>query len=65
MAEIHVEPKRRSSLTWLWVVIVLLIIIGLIWYFASNRGPGVTGLLDTPPAQLASNALAWARALAA
>ncbi len=65
MAEIHVEPKRRSSLTWLWVVIVLLIIIGVIWYFMSNRGAGTTGLLDQPPAQLAQHAVAWASALAA
>lgn len=65
MAEIHVEPKRRSSLTWLWVVIVLLIIVGLIWYFASNRGSGTTALRDQPAVQLAQHTLAWARALAA
>lgn len=64
MAEIHVEPKRRS-LTWLWVVIALLIIIGLIWYFMSNRGAGTTSLRDVPPIHLAQHAHVWARALAA
>lgn len=65
MAEIHVEPKRRSSLTWLWVVIALIIIAALIWYFVSNRGTGTTALRDTPPVQLAQHALAWAHAVAA
>ncbi len=33
MAEIHVEPKRGRSYRWLWIVLVLLIVIGLVWYF--------------------------------
>jgi hypothetical protein len=26
MAEIHVQPKRRSSSAWLWIILFLLII---------------------------------------
>ena len=32
MAEIRVEPRRRS-LAWLWILIVLLIAAGLGYYF--------------------------------
>lgn len=32
MAEIRVEPKRRS-LVWLWVIIALIIIAALVYYF--------------------------------
>lgn len=39
MAEIRVEPKRRS-LAWLWVLIALLIVGGLCYYvfFYNNAG---------------------------
>lgn len=36
MAEIRVEPKRRSA-TWLWVVLILLIVAAAA-YFLLNRG---------------------------
>ena len=37
MAEIRVEPKRRS-LAWLWIIIVLLVIAALAYYFLYYRG---------------------------
>ena len=32
MAEIRVEPRRRS-LAWLWILLVLIIVGGLVYYF--------------------------------
>jgi len=32
MAEIHVEPRRRS-LAWLWVLLGLIVIGALVYYF--------------------------------
>ncbi|HWH51967.1 MAG TPA: hypothetical protein VN651_10540 [Gemmatimonadaceae bacterium] len=36
MAEIRVEPRRRSR-AWLWVLLVLIIVAGLVWYFLYYR----------------------------
>ena len=36
MAEIRVEPHRRS-LAWLWILIVLIIAGGLVYYFLYYR----------------------------
>ena len=32
MAEIRVEPRRRS-LAWLWILLVLIVIGGLVYYY--------------------------------
>ncbi len=41
MAEIHVEPRRRS-LAWLWILLVALIVVGgLVYYFVYYRGASV------------------------
>ena len=32
MAEIHVAPRRRS-LAWLWILLALVVIGGLVYYF--------------------------------
>ena len=37
MAEIHVEPQRRS-LAWLWILLALIIAGGLVYYFVYYRG---------------------------
>jgi hypothetical protein len=36
MAEIRVEPQRRS-LAWLWILLVLIIAGGLVYYFLYYR----------------------------
>lgn len=36
MAEIRVEPRRRS-LAWLWILLVLIIAGGLVYYFLYYR----------------------------
>ena len=36
MAEIRVEPKRRS-MAWLWVLILLAVAAAVAWYFMSGR----------------------------
>jgi hypothetical protein len=36
MAEIRVEPRRRS-MVWLWIVLALLIAGGLVYYFLYYR----------------------------
>ena len=63
MAEIRVEPKRRS-LTWLWVLLALLVLAALAWWFllGGNAGAGAdaagdttrTGFIDAPLGVLAS-----------
>jgi hypothetical protein len=37
MAEIRVEPRRRS-LAWLWILIALIVIGGLVYYFMFYNG---------------------------
>lgn len=40
MAEIRVEPPRRGGLGWLWALLALLVIAGLVWYFVLGA-PGL------------------------
>jgi hypothetical protein len=40
MAEIRVEPRRRS-LAWLWILLVLIIVGGLVYYFLYYRNGSV------------------------
>ena len=37
MAEIRVQPRRRS-MAWLWILLALIIVGGLVYYFAYYRG---------------------------
>ena len=37
MAEIRVEPRRRS-LAWLWILIAVVIVAALAYYFLYYRG---------------------------
>lgn len=32
MAEIRVEPRKRS-MTWLWLILLLAVIAAAVWYF--------------------------------
>ena len=34
MAEIHVEAKKKTTPVWIWVVVLALVILGVIIYFA-------------------------------
>ncbi len=36
MAEIRVEPRRRS-MAWLWVLLALIVVGGLVYYFFYYR----------------------------
>lgn len=36
MAEIRVEPRRRS-MAWLWILLVLIVVGGLCYYFLYYR----------------------------
>lgn len=33
MAEIHVQPKRRSSSAWLWIILFLLIVGSIVAFY--------------------------------
>ena len=46
MAEIRVEPRRRS-LAWLWILLVLIIVGGLVYYLLS--------MTTESPAKIRSN----------
>jgi len=49
MAEIDVVPKHRSGLSWPILLVIAVVVIGLLWWFLSNRtAPSTTGQL-TPP----------------
>jgi hypothetical protein len=37
MAEIRVEPKKRS-LAWLWVLLLLAVVAAVVWYFYFYTG---------------------------
>jgi uncharacterized membrane protein len=48
MAEIRVEPRKRS-LAWVWVILLLIIAAGVAWYFmSSSRADVRTGSYDAP-----------------
>ena len=36
MAELHVK-RKRSNLTWLWVLIIILIIAAILYYLYANN----------------------------
>ena len=57
MAEIRVEPKRRS-LAWLWALLALALIALVFWYL-NNDG---VNQVDTAPATTAPTSLAPAPA---
>ena len=40
MAEIHVEPRRRGGLAWLWVLLLVIVIAAAVWYFVLGA-PGL------------------------
>ena len=39
MANLHVQPKRKSF-AWLWIIILILVIAGAIYYFAVYKKQG-------------------------
>lgn len=46
MAEIKVEPKR-AGLGWLWMLIVLAVLAGVVWYFMNNSATVTTSPADS------------------
>jgi hypothetical protein len=67
MAEIRVEPKRRS-ITWLWVLLAVLVIAALVWYFllggAQTAGTPTTAI-EAPLRTLAEHVRPGAERLSA
>jgi hypothetical protein len=62
MAEIRVEPKRRS-LAWLWVLIALALVALVFWYLNNDGVNQVDASpATTPPATTAPTSLAPAAA---
>jgi bacteriorhodopsin len=50
MAEIHVQAKKNSSSTWLWILVSLLIIAAIVVYLMM-RDNGVNGKTVSKPNQ--------------
>jgi bacteriorhodopsin len=50
MAEIHVQAKKNSSSTWLWILVSLIIIAAIVVYLMM-RDNGVTGKTVSKPNQ--------------
>ena len=49
MAEIDVVPKHRSGLSWPILLVIAVVVIGLLWWFLSNRSAAeTTGQVTTP-----------------
>ncbi len=40
MANLHVQPKRKSY-AWLWIIIVILILAGVAYYFMVCKNQGI------------------------
>lgn len=43
MAEIHVQPKKKSSSAWVWILISLLIIAAIVVYVMMRNNPSNPG----------------------
>jgi len=54
MAEIHVQPKKSSSSTWLWILVSLIIIAALAVYILM-RDNGVKEKNISKPSQTSFN----------
>ena len=54
MAEIHVQPKKSSSSTWLWILVSLIIIAALAVYILM-RDNGVNEKNISKPSQTSFN----------
>jgi len=49
MAEIDVVPKHKSGLSWPILLVIAVVVIGLLWWFLSNRSATETrGQLTAP-----------------
>ena len=44
MAEIHVQPKKRTSSSWLWILISLIIIAAIAIYILMRNNTLDTGI---------------------
>ncbi len=64
MAEIRVEPKRRS-LAWLWILLALAVVALVAWYLTSQGGVTVRSSTAAGAPALGPAAHAAAGALAA
>ena len=43
MAEIHVEPRKKTANnSWIWIVLVLLVVAALVYYFISRNNAATT-----------------------
>ena len=41
MANLHVQPKRRSNL-WIWILITILVIVAAVYYYTNYYKKGIT-----------------------
>jgi flagellar basal body-associated protein FliL len=41
MANLHVQPKRKSNL-WIWLIIIILIIAAAVYYYVNYYSKGIT-----------------------
>ena len=60
MAEIRVEPRKRS-LAWLWILLLLILVAAAAWYFlygGREQLSGATALLPSIVSPIASPSLA-------
>ena len=65
MAELHVEPKKHNSATWIWIL-VSLAVVAIIAYFLLRDNEAVdndmnrntTSFIQAPGAQAYNNSLA-------
>jgi hypothetical protein len=57
MAEIRVEPKRRS-MAWLWILVLIAIAAGVAWYFMNDGRNQLPAGASAPAAPAATTVVA-------
>jgi len=59
MAEIHVQPKRKATPVWLWIVLALLVLGAIAYFLLRNKKADTvnqpnTSLIQSPDAKALS-----------
>ena len=54
MAELHVQTKKQSNTTWIWILVALLAIAAIVYYVATRDKANNTAPVSQPGAAAVS-----------